>query len=69
MRSKQYRLWIKAAMTRALRTFAQTAVAAVGASVLMSQVNWAEVLSASLLAALLSLLMSIGGLPEVKEDK
>ncbi len=69
MQSKQYRLWIKAAMTRALRTFAQTAVGAVGASVLMSQVNWAEVLSASLLAALLSLLMSIGGLPEAKEDE
>ncbi|MBQ3329728.1 MAG: hypothetical protein IJG87_00955 [Ruminococcus sp.] len=52
---------------RALRTFAQTAAAAIGAAALFSEVSWIEVLSASALAAVLSLLMSVGGLPEVKE--
>lgn len=65
---KQYKNWCKAALIRALRTFAQTAAAMIGTSVLLTQVSWAEVLSASLLAAVLSLLMSAGGLPEVKED-
>ena len=64
---KQYKKWCKAAMVRALRTFAQTAAAMIGTSVLLAQVSWAEVLSASLLAAVLSLLMSAGGLPETKE--
>ena len=59
--------WLKAAGMRALRTFAQTAAAAIGAAALFSQVNWTEVLSAAALAAVLSLLMSIGGLPELEE--
>lgn len=59
--------WWIAAGVRALKTFAQTAAAAIGVSVLISEVNWIAVLSTSALAALLSLLTSIAGLPEVKE--
>ena len=59
--------WWKAAGIRAVKTFAQTAIATIGASVLLSDVNWIAVGSASLLAAVLSLLTSVAGLPEVKE--
>ena len=59
--------WWKAAGLRALRTVAQTAVASIGSAAVLSQVNWKVVISASLLAGILSMLMSIGGLPEVKE--
>lgn len=69
MKIEEFRAWLKAALIRALRTFAQTAAAAIGASAMLSEVSWAEVLSASVLAALLSLLMSAGGLPEVREDQ
>ena len=58
----------KAAGIRALRTFCQTAVATIGTSALLSEVNWLAVLSASALAGVLSLLTSIAsGLPEVEE--
>lgn len=67
MQKEQWKLWFKAALMRALRTFAQTAAAAIGAAALFSEVNWVQVLSASALAAVLSMLMSVGGLPEVKE--
>lgn len=60
--------WIKAASIRAIKTVAQTAVATIGTSALMSQVDWKIVLSASLLAGILSLLTSLAGLPEVTED-
>ena len=60
--------WFKAAGIRALKTFAQTAVATVGTSVIISEVNWVVVASASLLAAILSLLTSVAGLPEVKDE-
>lgn len=60
--------WIKAAGIRSIKTIAQTAVAMIGTSVVISDVNWAMVLSASLLAGLLSVLTSIAGLPEIKED-
>ena len=60
--------WWKAAGLRAIRTVAQTAAAAIGSAVLLSEVNWLMVASASVLAGVLSLLMSIGGLPEVDED-
>ena len=69
MKIEEFRAWLKAALIRALRTFAQTAAAAIGASAMLSEVSWAEVLSASVLAALLSLLMSAGGLPEVREEE
>lgn len=57
--------WWKAAGIRALRTLAQTAVATIGTSAVLSEVNWVAVASASVLAALLSLLTSVAGLPEV----
>lgn len=59
--------WFKCAGIRAIKTVAQTAVATIGTSAVMSEVNWLMVLSASLLAGILSLLTSIAGLPEVKE--
>ncbi len=60
--------WIKAAGIRAIKTIAQTAVAMIGTSVVISDVNWAMVISASILAGLLSILTSIAGLPEIKEE-
>lgn len=59
--------WIKAAGIRALKTAAQTAVATIGVSALMQDVDWAVVGSTALLAAILSLLTSLGGLPELKD--
>ena len=56
----------KAALIRALRTVAQTAVAAIGTAAILSDVNWVAVASASVLAGVLSLLMSLGGIPEVE---
>lgn len=65
---KSWKEFWKAALIRALRTFAQTAVATIGTSALLEQVNWLAVASASVLAALLSVLTSIAtGLPEVEE--
>lgn len=58
--------WWKAAGIRALKTLAQTAVATIGTSAVLSEVNWIAVASASVLAALLSLLTSVAGLPEVE---
>lgn len=66
--SAKMKNWIKAALVRALKTCAQTAVATIGAAAVLSDVNWLMVVSASLLAGLLSILTSIAGLPEVKED-
>ena len=59
--------WFKAAGIRAVKTVAQTAVATVGTSAVLSQVDWKIVVSASVLAGILSLLTSVGGLPEVEE--
>ena len=59
--------WIKAAAVRAVKTMAQTAVATIGTAAAMGQVDWSYVLSASVLASVLSLLTSVAGLPEVKE--
>lgn len=61
--------WWKAAFVRALRTVAQTAVATIGTAALIESVNWLAVLSASALAGVLSLLTSLAGLPEVREEQ
>lgn len=59
--------WWKAAGIRAIKTVAQTAVATIGMSALITEVNWLMVGSAALLAGVISLLTSVAGLPEVKE--
>jgi len=61
--------WIKAAGVRAVKTMAQTAVATIGTAVVMSEVNWVAVLSASAVAGVLSILMSIAGLPEINQKE
>lgn len=60
--------WLKAAAIRAAKTMAQTAVATIGTTALITEVNWLVVLSASALAGALSVLTSLAGLPEVKEE-
>ena len=64
-----FKTWIKAAGIRALKTTAQTAVATIGTTAVMSEVDWVMVASASALAGVLSLLTSIAGLPELKEGQ
>ena len=61
--------WFKAAAIRAIKTVAQTAVATIGTSVVISDVNWLMVLSASALSGVLSLLTSVAGLPEVNTEE
>ena len=65
---KNWKIWLKAAAVRAVKTVAQTAVATIGTSAVMGEVNWLMVGSASLLAGILSLLTSIAGLPEVQAE-
>lgn len=60
--------WAKAAAIRAIKTIAQTAVASIGVSVTISEVDWLVVVSTSVLAGILSVLTSIAGLPEVSDQ-
>ncbi len=64
---KNKRTWAKAAAVRAVKTVAQTAIATIGTTALLNQVDWAVVASASALAGVLSLLTSVAGLPEVED--
>ena len=61
--------WIEAAGIRAIKTVAQTAIATIGTTVVMNEVNWIMVASASAVAGILSLLTSVAGLPELKEKE
>jgi hypothetical protein len=62
--------WLKAALVRALRTFAQTAIAGIGTvAATMGEINWINVLSCATLAAVLSVLTSVAGLPETSESR
>ena len=67
--NKNWKNWAKAAGVRAVKTVAQTAVATIGTSAVMGDVNWIMVGSASLLAGILRLLTSVAGLPEVKSEQ
>lgn len=62
------RKWLKCAGVRAVKTCCQTAIATVGSATLLGDVNWIMVASASALAGILSILTSVAGLPEVKEN-
>lgn len=59
--------WVKAALIRCVRTMAEAALATIGTSVIISEVDWTFVLSATLLAGVVSILMALKGLPEVEE--
>lgn len=61
-----WKTWLKCAGVRAIKTVAQTAVATIGTSAVLGEVNWVAVGSASLLAGILSLLTSVAGIPEAK---
>lgn len=60
--------WFKCAGIRAIRTIAQTTIASIGTTAMISEVNWRTVISTSLLAGILSMLTSIAGLPEIEKE-
>mgnify|MGYP002710949076 CR=1 FL=1 len=68
MKKTNWKLWWKAAAVRAVKTIAQTAVATIGTSAMLAEVNWIMVASASVLSGVLSLLTSVAGLPEVNQE-
>ena len=61
--------WVKYASVRAIKTMAQTAIGVIGSSVLISTVDWKAVVSASVLAGVVSILTSVAGIPEVTEEE
>lgn len=63
--SEKFKMWVKCAGIRAIKTVAQTAVGSIGASAIFSEVDWKIVVSGALLAGVVSLLTSVAGLPEV----
>lgn len=65
---KNWKTWLHAAGVRAIKTVAQTAVGTIGASAVLSEVDWVVVVSASVLAGVVSMLTSVAGLPEIKEE-
>lgn len=69
MSTKNIKQWIKKAGIRAVKTVAQTAVATIGVSATMGQVDWLVVGSTALLSGILSLLTSVAGLPEIDDDE
>lgn len=69
MDKNYFKAWSKAAIIRAVKTIAQTAIATIGTTALLTDVDWLVVASASFLAGALSILTSIAGLPEVDDVK
>lgn len=69
MNNLKSKKWWNASLTRMIKTMAQTCIAMIGSSTLISDINWLVVLSSTLLAGLLSFLTSLTGLPEVKEKE
>ena len=67
MTKKNFKKWLKAALIRAIKTIAQTAVSLITVGELLSDINWITVLSVSLVAGIYSILTSVAGLPEVEE--
>ena len=63
-----FKNWLRAAVIRSIKTISQTAIATIGTSAILSEVNWAVVGSAAVLAGILSLLTSVAGLPEVESN-
>lgn len=59
--------WFEAAAVRAIKTFSQTAIATIGTTAMISEVNWLVVASSSILACILSMLTSVAGLPELSD--
>lgn len=69
MTKKNFKIWVRAAVIRAVKTVAETAVAAIGTSAMLDEVNWISVFSTAALAGIISMLWSVKGLPEIEEGK